>query len=113
MQHGIYYAQQHNMLPAQQHTSDIQTFSMDEQEESSSNGKEKIPPLEIVGPFEGTEEEFRAFTIAVSSDMYRNAHIFCEQVGALYLHLRNGYFKVSYRRIGELFNKNKSTIRDQ
>lgn len=80
---------------------------------NSATTKEKLPPLKIVGPFNGTEEEFKQYTIAICSANFKNARSFCEQVGALCSYLRNGTFKVSYRIIGKVFNKDKSSIRDQ
>lgn len=85
----------------------------EDNQEPSTTSKQKLPPLEIVGPFNGTDEEFKQFTIAICSPNFKNAKTFCEQVGALCSYLRNGTFKVSYRKIGEVFHKDKSSIRDQ
>ena len=66
----------------------------------------------MINNFEGSEEEMATFNFAINQIDYIMAGSFCEQIGVLCSHLRNPPLKVSYERIGKLFDESRHLIWD-
>ena len=79
---------------------------------TAQQNKPYLLPKQMVNQFEGTDEEKAAFNFAINQMDYIMAESFCEQIGVLCSHLRNPPLKVSYERIGKLFDESRHLIWD-
>ena len=75
--------------------------------------KDLQPPLQMVKDFNGTQDEIDAFHQMLNSEEYINAATFRDQIGVMCNYLRNDKVRVSFQRIGDLFDKQKASIRQQ
>ena len=64
-------------------------------------------------PFIGSQEEVEAFKKAINSIYYHETTCFRDQVGIICQFLRNDSIKVSYERIGKIFEETAHCIWDQ
>lgn len=60
--------------------------------------------------FHGNFKEMDAFFYATFDERFKNASTFTEQVGIMCSYLRNQNVMVSFKRIGEIFNKKKQCV---
>ena len=67
--------------------------------------KKYLLPKLMVKQFEGNDDELAAFNFAIKQIDYVMAGSFCEQIGVLCSHLRKPPLRVSYERIGDLFDE--------
>lgn len=74
--------------------------------------KKYLLPKLMVKQFEGNDDELAAFNFAIKQIDYVMAGSFCEQIGVLCSHLRKPPLRVSYERIGNLFDESRHLIWD-
>ena len=72
-----------------------------------------IPALPIVNDFQGTILEIQEYKNAINRPDFIFATTFRQQVGIICEHIHNNFIKVSYERIGKVFNENKYAVRHQ
>ena len=72
-----------------------------------------IPALQIVNDFQGTMIEIQEFKNAINRPDFLYATTFRQQIGIICEHIHNDFIKVSYERIGKVFNENKFAVRNQ
>ena len=80
---------------------------------SDPHTKDIQPPLQIVKDFNGTQDEIDAFHQMLNSEEYINSATFRDQIGVMCNYLRNDKVRVSFQRIGDLFDNQKASIRQQ
>ena len=73
----------------------------------------KLPPMNMINEFQGTQEEVSAFNFAINQNEFKYARCFRDQIGILCAYLRNKSISVSFGRIGAVFGATRSTVFDQ
>lgn len=71
---------------------------------------QELGSLPIIKPLQGSPEEENAYFLAVMSPEFQNAQTFTQQIGILCQHLRNSMIRVSFERIGSIFNKTRQCV---